>query len=180
TIAGTPGLGGYSGDGMPARAARLFNPQGLAIDAAGNLYIADTNNNRIRRIDTGGVITTVAGTGSQGFTGDGGSATAAAIQNPRFVAVDASGNLHFTEFGGSRVRRLNVAAKDLSVTRNTANVLARVELYLGRQAVDLSNVTLAAIDSNGRPISAAFPGVNMGPDPSEPGNTHKLIFRFSP
>jgi hypothetical protein len=57
---------------------------------------------------------------------------------------------------------LNVAAKDLSVTRNTANVLARVELYLGRQAVDLSNVTLAAVDSNGRPISAAF------------------LFRFSP
>ena len=85
TIIGT-GLPGFSGDGSAATAARLFGPQGLAIDGARNIYIADTNNDRIRKVDTTGIITTVVGIGAPGFSGDGGSATVAAINNPRFLA----------------------------------------------------------------------------------------------
>ena len=81
TVAGT-GVPGYSGDGGPAIAAQFDGPRGLAGDGAGNLYVADDNNNRIRRIDTSGVVTTVAGTGAAGFSGDGGPARSAQLEEP--------------------------------------------------------------------------------------------------
>src|SRR5579859_1145117 len=80
-IAGT-GVCGFSGDGGPAVKAQLGDPNGLAFDAAGNLYFSDANNHRIRRIDRAGVITTVAGTGAAGFGGDGGPAQNAQLQYP--------------------------------------------------------------------------------------------------
>ena len=176
TVAGTA-TSGNGGDGGPATAARLFAPQGLAVDAAGNLYIADTNNDRIRRIDTSGVITTAAGSGLPGFSGDGGSATAIALQNPRFVALDAFGNLHLSEFGGSRVRRLNVAAKELFVIQSSGYVLAHLEFHEGRLPADLSDVTLSAVDSAGQPVSSAFPNSIVLP---ESGNPRKRVFHFRP
>ena len=92
TIAGTDVLG-YSGDGGLATAATMNNPRGLAIDVAGNVYIADVNNAVIRKISTTSVITTVAGTGVAGYSGDGGAAVMAQLNGPQAVAVDASGNL---------------------------------------------------------------------------------------
>src|ERR1035438_3812704 len=92
TIAGT-GVLGYSGDGGLATAATMNNPRGLAIDVAGNVYIADVNNAVIRKISTTSVITTVAGTGVAGYSGDGGAAVMAQLNGPQAVAVDASGNL---------------------------------------------------------------------------------------
>src|SRR5207249_9212192 len=97
TIAGD-GTTGYSGDGGPATSARLgLGPQqaGLATDSAGNLYIADTNNYRVRKVDASGNITTVAGNGQSGLgsAGDGGQATSAALCTPTGVAVDSSNHL---------------------------------------------------------------------------------------
>ena len=96
TFAGT-GIDGFGGDGHPATQAQLYAPFGLAIDSSNNLYIADTNNNRIRKVTTDGIITTVAGNGQPGSTGDGGSARAATIYQPLRLAVDAAGNLFFVE-----------------------------------------------------------------------------------
>ena len=107
TIAGT-GLPGFSGDGGPATAAQLDTPYGLAVDLAGAVYVADYENNRVRRIGPDGVITTFAGTGGNRSSGDGGPATAAQLLAPRNVATDAAGNLYISEFGANRVRKVTL------------------------------------------------------------------------
>ena len=114
-IAGT-GSNGYAGDGSAATAALLADPFGVAVDAAGAIYVADRSNDRIRRI-AGGLITTVAGTGVLGFSGDGGSATAAQIFDPYSVAVDAAGTIYIAEFD-NRVRAVSPAAVITTVVGN--------------------------------------------------------------
>jgi len=107
TVAGS-GTAGYSGDGGPATAAQLDTPEGVAVDIAGNLYIADSNNNRIRRVDgTTGIITTITGNGTWGFSGDGGLATAATLGTSRGIAVDAAGNLYIADSSNGRIRRVD-------------------------------------------------------------------------
>ena len=108
TIAGT-GTAGFSGDGGPASAAQLNLPYGLAVDAAGNLYIADLGNNRVRRVSPDGAIVTIAGTGVEGYSGDGGQASATQLYAPRDVAVDRAANLYIAEFEGHRVRKVTPA-----------------------------------------------------------------------
>lgn len=105
TYAGN-GESGFSGDGGPARAARLAWPTGLALDASGNLYIADTQNDRIRKVSAAGVIQTVAGSGSALSDGDGGPATSAGLSVPEGVAVDPAGNLYVADTGGHRIRKV--------------------------------------------------------------------------
>ena len=106
TIAGT-GERGFSGDGGPATQASLNSPFGVAVDGAGNLYIADQYNNRIRRVDSTGTITTIAGTEERGFGGDGGPATQAPLFLPTGVAVDGAGNLYIADASNHRIRRVD-------------------------------------------------------------------------
>ncbi|MBH0186023.1 MAG: hypothetical protein HP477_11600 [Nitrospira sp.] len=108
TVAGT-GVAGFSGDGGPATAAQLHAPHGVAVDTAGNLWIAERDNYRIRKVDAAGVITTVAGTGVQGFSGDGGPATAAQLVSPNGVAVDTAGNLWIADYDSHRIRKVDAA-----------------------------------------------------------------------
>jgi sugar lactone lactonase YvrE len=102
TVAGN-GTSGFSGDNGSATSAMLSNPTALAVDSSGNLYIADTDNHRIRKL-SGTTITTVAGNGEQGFTGDGSAATSAAIDSPNGVAVDAAGAIYIGDTHNQRVR----------------------------------------------------------------------------
>lgn len=104
-VAGT-GSRGFSGDGGPAAAAQLRSPYGVAVDAADNLYIADTGNNRIRKVTADGMITTVAGNGGERSLGDGGSATDAQFSNPWDVAVDADGNVYVSDESANRIRKV--------------------------------------------------------------------------
>ena len=100
TVAGIPDEIGYFGDGGPATSAKLGNPTDVAIDAAGNIYIADTENSVIRLVTKStGIITTVAGTGTGGYTGDGGPATSATFYYPYNVAIDAAGNIYIDDYG---------------------------------------------------------------------------------
>ena len=111
TVAGADtGAWGYSGDGGPATSALLNYPSGVALDAAGNLYIADTNNQRIRRVSAAtGTITTVAGTKFSGYTGDGGSATSAELSFPLIVLVDPSGNIYISDTQNNVIRLMTPA-----------------------------------------------------------------------
>jgi sugar lactone lactonase YvrE len=105
TVAGT-GEQGYSGDNGSAKSAVLDSPAGVAVDAAGNIYIADTHNNRIRKV-TSGTITTIAGTGVAGFSGDGGAAASAILNLPTALAVDAAGNLYIADTNNHRIRKIS-------------------------------------------------------------------------
>ena len=106
TIAGT-GESGFGGDDGPATQAQLSSPYSVAVDGAGNLYIADQRNHRIRKVDSLGVITTLAGTGAAGFSGDGGAANQAQISSPSGVVVDSAGNLYIADTNNQRIRKVD-------------------------------------------------------------------------
>src|ERR1017187_2428987 len=106
TVAGN-GIGGLYGDGDATTDAHLNNPDSVAVDCFGNLYIADSSNNRIRKVDTNGIITTVAGNYTQGYSGDGGQATYASLNGSSGVALDPSGNLFIADVGNNRVRKVD-------------------------------------------------------------------------
>ena len=108
TVAGN-GAAGFSGDGGPAIAARVAQPDGVIVDPAGNVFIADTANHRIRKVDPAGIIQTIAGSDNFGTTGDGGPASAALLVNPRALAFDLDGSLLFTDSSAHVVRRITPA-----------------------------------------------------------------------
>jgi sugar lactone lactonase YvrE len=109
TVAGI-GTPGFSGDGGPATAASLNSPTGVALDGSGDLFIADSSNNRIRKVaGSTGIITTVAGNGTRGFSGDGGPSTAASLNDPDYVALDETGNLYIADTGNNRIRKVSAA-----------------------------------------------------------------------
>jgi sugar lactone lactonase YvrE len=118
TIAGT-GTPGFSGDNTLATAAQLNLPTALAIDSANNFYLADTGNHRIRKISAAGIITTIAGTGTQGFSGDAGPATAAAIDSPTGLALDAANNLYLADTHNHRIRRIDAITGIISTLAGT-------------------------------------------------------------
>ena len=117
TFAGN-GVIGFSGDGGPATAAQLSNPIGVAVDGAGNVYIADQNNHVIRKVNSSGIISTYAGNAAHGYTGDGGPATAATLYYPIGVAVDASGNLFIADNQNDVIRKVNTAGIISTVAGN--------------------------------------------------------------
>lgn len=108
TFAGT-GVQGFSGDGGAANLAQLSYPISLAVDASNNIYIADGSNHRIRKVNTSGIISTVAGNGIAGDTGDGGPATSAKFQSPYAVALDGNGNIYIAAYGNNKVRKVNTS-----------------------------------------------------------------------
>src|SRR5260370_1327183 len=108
----------FSGDNGAAATASLSDPFGVAVDAIGNLYIADTSNHRIRKVDTSGIIATVAGNGIAGHSGDGGPATSAALNAPIGVAVDMAGNLFITDQSNHRIRKVNTGGVITTVAGN--------------------------------------------------------------
>jgi len=117
TVAGT-GISTFSGDGGPATSAALNSPEGLATDGAGNLYVADTANHRVRKISPDGTITTVAGNGNGGAQGDGGPALQASLYYPKGLAVDSSGNLYISDWLNSRVRVVTPDGKIFTAAGN--------------------------------------------------------------
>src|SRR6478672_10976851 len=107
TFAGT-GLNDYNGDNIPATTANLSYPSYLALDNAGNLYVND-NNYRLRKIDSSGMISTIAGNGGYGYDGDNGLAVNATITQPHGIVFDGAGNLYFGDFSNYRIRKIDTA-----------------------------------------------------------------------
>jgi len=108
TIAGN-GIVGFSGDGGQATNAELWYPCGIAVDQTGNIFIADNNNSRIRKVNSMGIITTISGNGTYGFSGDGSQATNAQLYDPRSIALDTNGNIYFTDEGNYRIRKISAS-----------------------------------------------------------------------
>ncbi len=129
TYAGN-GTSGFGGDGGPATSAQLFPGHGIAVDGSGNLYIADLYNNRIRKVDSSSVITTVAGSGTAnsigqgGFSGDGGPATSAMVNLPNAVAVDAAGNLYIADTSNYRIREVDHTTGIIKTVVGNGNALS--------------------------------------------------------
>ena len=121
TIAGN-GNASYFGDGGPALKASVNQPEGVAVDAAGNVYIADTLDHAVRKVTPDGVINTLAGTGTPGYSGDGGPANRARLNGPRAVAVDAAGNVYVADTGNNQVRRIDPLGTITTV--DTGNALS--------------------------------------------------------
>jgi sugar lactone lactonase YvrE len=138
TVAGS-GVTGYSGDGGSAIHAELNDPNGVAVDAAGNVYIAEFLDQRVRKVAANGSITTVAGTGVAGFSGDGGPATTATLNSPSRVALDKAGNLYIADSDNFRVRKV---ALDGTITTVAGNGSAD-------SSGDGGPATSAAVDSPG-------------------------------
>jgi len=116
-FAGT-GNTGFSGDGGSATNARMRNPRGLAVDDDGNVYITDSGDNRVRKVGTNGIITTVAGNGTRGFSGDGGPATQASLRYPAAAVVDCDGNLFIADTSNHRVRKVDADGNISTVAGN--------------------------------------------------------------
>ena len=113
TVAGS-GSGGYNGDNIQATAATLYTPYDVALDGSGNMYISDSSNNRIRKVDVStGIITTVVGTGTASSTGDGSAATSATINGPSFSRFDSSGNYYISDSGGNRIRKVITVSTEI-------------------------------------------------------------------
>ena len=110
----------FDGDNGPALSAVLHWPEQAIVDRSGNLYISDTDNNRIRKVAADGKITTIAGTGVCAFGGDTGPATAARLCTPRGLAMDSTGNLYVADFGNSKIRMIDPSGTIGSVPGTTA------------------------------------------------------------
>jgi sugar lactone lactonase YvrE len=157
TVAGT-GSSGLSGDGAQAATAALNGPSSVAVDSFGNLFIADAYNNRIRRVNAAGIITTVAGNGSWGSGGDGGSAVSAQLANPSGIAVDGNGNIYIADYTNSKIRKVTVASGIITTVAgngipgyNGDNLLATTARlnYPTAVAVDGSNnIYIADLNNN--------------------------------
>jgi hypothetical protein len=145
-LAGTVGTAGSTGDGGAATAALLSAPAGLAVDTAGNIYIADTGNNKVRKITLStGVISTVAGNGIAGSTGDGAAATSAELSAPTRVAVDAAGNLYIADSGNNKVRFVSASTKFISTITGTGSAGATGDGALATAAT-LNHASGIALD----------------------------------
>ena len=152
TIAGT-GTNGFSGDGGPALGAMLRFPNGVAVDVWGNVFVADDSNHRVRRVDTNGIITTVAGNGTNGFSGDGGPATNAMLGTCYGIAVDRIGNLYLADYGNSRIRKVDANGVITTVVANGAGISqprgVAVDAWGNLFVADTGNYRVHKVDTNG-------------------------------
>ena len=140
----------YDGDGRPANASAIFLPYGIAVDGGGNLFIADSSNDRIRKVDAAtGLISTIAGNGNIGSTGDNGPATAASLNNPSSITLDAAGNLYISDTGNNVVRRLDANTGIITTVAGTMGLHGYAGDHGPANHASLNNPNGIAFDANG-------------------------------
>jgi uncharacterized protein (TIGR03437 family) len=161
TVLAGNGIPSFSGDNGPAAKATLNDPVGLAVDAAGNVYIADTFNNRIRKILPDGTITTIAGNGLTGYAGDGGPATKAELFFPRSVLVDSTGNLYVGDSVNAVIRQLQVAAPTIGSGGIVNAASFSPQISPGALATVFGSNFAAGNTSSASPLSTKLAGVSV-------------------
>lgn len=153
TVAGT-NVSGYGGDGGPATNAQLNFPSGICLDKTGDIFVADLYNNRIRKIDTAGIITTIVGTGASGYSGDGGPATAARINSISALSADKIGNIYFADYYNYVIRKIDAAGIISTIAGNGINS------YYGdgvmATTASISSIEGVAADTSGNVFIADF------------------------
>jgi uncharacterized protein (TIGR03437 family) len=194
TIAGT-GVAGYNGDGQPATHAQLTGLTGVALDSAGNLYVAEEGGNRVRRVTPAGVISTVAGTEVRGYNGDNRPASSAQLDRPRGVALDAAGNLYIADRGNRRVRKVTPAGIITTVAGtgeggyNGDNQPATQARLDGRLAIaldgggnlyilDMANARVRRVNAQGLISTVAGTGVHGYNGDNLPATQAQLSFQY--
>jgi sugar lactone lactonase YvrE len=153
-VAGT-GTAGFSGDDGPAKAAQLNGPWGLAVDVHGNLYVADSSNHRVRQVTPAGVVSTIAGTGIPGFSGDGGPARLARLDRPLDLTLDSQTNLFIVDSLNGRVRRVDREGVIATVFDSGAESAANARYYPAHVAVDAADQLLIADPFSHRVFTAS-------------------------
>jgi hypothetical protein len=165
-----------------ARDARLNTAFGVAVDETQNVYIVEMGGARVRKVDPSGIITTIAGSGVSGFSGDGGPATAATFNGPRDVVVDDAGNVYVIDGSNNRIRRLDLAAKSVSINIDAdgdGGIAAMAELFSVRSPSTLGDASLRTVDAQGAATSAAPVSGTADPRP-DPFDAQKKVYAFGP
>ena len=181
TIAGN-GTAAYTGDGGPATSASLHAPGGVAVDGSGNLYIADSGNNAIRLVPPGGSIATVVGTGTIGFSGDGGPAAAALLDAPRSVAFDALGNLYLSDQGNQRIREVNTPAGSVMFPTTQAGATSAavtVPLQVNTSGTTISSIAAPASENGKQEYAVTATGCALNTALAE-GTVCNVTVTFTP
>jgi uncharacterized protein (TIGR03437 family) len=159
-IAGSGNLG-FSGDNGPATNAGLNDPTGIAVDAASNVYIADTFNNRIRRISSSGIITTIAGNGFAGYFGDGGSAVRATLNFPHDMVIDSSGNIYVADTSNSTIRLLKPVTPSITAGGVVNAATFAAQISPGALATVFGANLAGGKGSATLPLSPSFGGLSV-------------------
>jgi len=166
---------GYSGDGGPATSAELSQPSGVAVDSNGNVYIADYGNYTVRKVDSSGKISTIAGTGTSGYSGDGGPANKALLAQPYAVALDSSGNIYISDLGNNNIREVTTDGNIHTIVSNISTDSIAVDAAGSIYFTDSITSTVRKILSNGTQfIIAGIPGSPDFSGDGGPGTSAQL------
>lgn len=150
TIAGSGASQHFGGDGGPATAAQLYSPSGVVEDSSGNLFIADTSNNRIRMVTPAGIISTIAGTGAAGSSGDNGPASAGELNAPRGLTIDSADNLYIADSGNNEVRRITPGGAISTIASQLNNpVSVAVDQHGSIYIADSGNNRIVQVTASG-------------------------------
>jgi sugar lactone lactonase YvrE len=177
TVAGN-GTAGYQGDGVPATDTALYYPEGIAIDAAGDLLIADYDNQRIRLVDTAGIIHTIAGTGTAGYTGNGGLATSAELYYPVSVTTDSSGNIYETDYYNWAVRQ--ISALSIASSAPASATFETQLVHTTSNSVELTIKAAGTVNISSIAASSGFTEIDDCPATLNNGQSCAVDVAFSP